>query len=206
MALSVTWSTKVINILQADLTDLGGGVYELDTDQFRKDLNALQASVEGIVFDTTHEHTAPKTLAGTTFARFIEIINGYTIDFEDGQYQVNLVGSNNNILDVKTVNQVSLAVQNTAGLIQISTGSGLSVDQDTKLTSVFNELDSIEGGQGHKKMMRALMAVLCNEMVYTDHGDGTYTICYRDMMNSKDRIVNTGPTAGGRDSATVDLD
>jgi len=212
MALSVTWSTKVINVLQADLTSLGGDVYELDTDQFRKDLNALQASAEGIVFDTTHEHTAPKTLAGTTFARFIEIINGYTVDFEDGQYQVNLVGSNNNILDVKTVNQVSLAVQNSAGLIQISTGSGLSAAQDTTLTNagvnvaaILDELDAIEGTASHKMLMRAMFASICAKMDMTDNGDGTYTMHMRNMADTKDRITVTGPLTGGRTTVSWDM-
>ena len=38
----------------------------------------------------------------------IEIINGYTVTFQDGQYRVRFVGSNNNISDVANLNQVSL--------------------------------------------------------------------------------------------------
>lgn len=200
MALSVTWATKTINVLQADLTFLGGGVYELDTDQFRKDLNALQAGVDGIVFETTHEHTAPKTLAGTTFARFIEIINGYVIDFEDGQYQVNLVGSNNNILDVKTVNQVSLAVQNSAGLIQVSTGSGLSAEQDATLTNINSLLDNIEGTMDHAGMMRLIMAAVTGKL----SGAGTNTVSIRNMSDTKDRIVATVDADGNRTARTLD--
>lgn len=203
MALSVAWSTKVINVLQADLTALGGGVYELDTDQFRKDLNALQANVDGIVFDTTHEHTAPKTLAGTTFARFIEIINGYTIDFEDtgSPYQVNLVGSNNNILDVKTVNNVSLAVQNSAGLIQVSSGSGLSAEQDSTLTAINAELQGIEGIHGHSNLMRGMWAMLAGHISGAEVGQsGTATIS--DMANTKTRITMDFDAHGNRLSVT----
>lgn len=144
MAISITWATKVIFVPQADLTPLGGSVYELDTDQFRKDLNALQASVDGIAFDTTHEHTAPKTLAGVTYARFVEIINGYTVEFENGTYQVNLVGSNNNLMDVKVVNSVSMVPSNSAGLIQVVSGSGLSAEQADMLLEIWrlHALDS----------------------------------------------------------------
>lgn len=201
MALSITWSTKTINVLQADLTSLGGGVYELDTDQFRKDLNALQAGVDGIVFETTHEHTAPKTLAGTTFARFIEIINGYTIDFEDGSYQVNLVGSNNNILDVKTVNSVSLAVQNSAGLIQVSSGSGLSAGQDATLTAINAELQGIEGVFNHSSLMRGIWAMLAGHISGAVSGQsGAATIS--DMNNTKTRITMEFDANGNRTSVT----
>jgi len=116
MAISITWATKVINIPQADLTDLGGGIYELDIDVFRSTLNALQASEEGITELTTHVHNAPVTVAGVTLARVVEIINGYTITFENGTYAVNLVGANSNIADVTNVNSVSIRSANTAGL------------------------------------------------------------------------------------------
>jgi len=200
MGLSVTWATKVINVLKADLTFIGGSVYELDTDQFRKDLNALQASAEGIVFETTHEHTAPKTLAGTTFARFVEIINGYTIDFEDGKYQVNLVGSNNNILDVKTVNQVSLAVQNTAGLIQVSTGSGLSAAQDAKLTAVDAQLSNIEGTYSHQEAMRLMMSAMMGKLLGAD----TSTVDIYDTSGAKIRITASVDMHGNRTLVLLD--
>ena len=34
MALSINWNTLVISVPQADLTSLGGGVYELDANDF----------------------------------------------------------------------------------------------------------------------------------------------------------------------------
>jgi hypothetical protein len=72
-------------------------------------------------------------LGGVTYSRFIEFINGYTITFEDDQYAVNLVGSNNNISDVTNVNQVSVRSQNSAGLITVTSGSGLSTDEHDQL-------------------------------------------------------------------------
>jgi hypothetical protein len=48
----------------------------------------------------------------------IEIINDYTVTFEDGQYAVNLVGANSNIADRVNVNQVSVRAANSAGLVQ----------------------------------------------------------------------------------------
>jgi len=122
MAITVTWATRVINVPQADLTNLGGGVYELDLDVFRLALKVLEASEEGMPELDTHRHNTTVTVAGTTLARTLEIINGYTVTFEDGQYAVNLVGANSNVAQVANVNQVSLRSFNTAGLIEVDTG------------------------------------------------------------------------------------
>lgn len=117
MAISINWATKVINVPQADLTDLGGDVYELDLNDFRLELKSLEASEAGMAFLDTHSHNPPVTIGGVTIGRVIEIINGYTITFEDGQYAVNLVGANSNVSDVANVNQVSIRSANSAGLI-----------------------------------------------------------------------------------------
>jgi hypothetical protein len=129
MAISITWPTKVILIPKADTTLVDAGPPEIrsyDVNTFRQALNDLQDDEEGIVFDTTHEHTPEKTLSGVTYARFVEIINGYTVEFEDGQYQVNLSGANHNIGDVKVANQVSIVIGNSAGLVNISGQGSIS--------------------------------------------------------------------------------
>lgn len=140
MAISINWATKVINIPQSYLTNLGGGVYELDTDQFRLDLKDLEDSEEGMPFETTHNHFTTITVGGVTLARVIEIINGYTVTFENGTYAVNLVGSNNNISDVANVNNVSIRAGNSAGLIQVTSGSGLSATEQERLYKIFQAL------------------------------------------------------------------
>lgn len=117
MAISINWLTKVIFVPQSFLTPLGGNLYELDTNLFRLALKDIEDD-EGIPFLDTHRHNTVVILGGIGYARTIEIINGYTVTFEDGQYAVNLVGSNNNIADVTNVNQVSIRPNNSAGLIQ----------------------------------------------------------------------------------------
>lgn len=133
MALSVDWPTKVITVPQADLTDLGGGVYELDLDTFRLELKSIEASAEGMPFEDMHSHNPPVTVAGVTLQRVVEIINGFSVTFEDGTYAVNLAGANSNVADVANVNQVSIRAFNSAGAIQITSGSGLSAAQDARL-------------------------------------------------------------------------
>jgi len=122
MAISVDWAAKIINVPQADLTPLGGSVYELDLDAFRLALKALEAGAEGMAELDTHSHNTLVTVAGLTLARVVEIINGYTVTFEDGQYGVNAVGANSNLADVLVRNQVSVNTANSAGLIVTAGG------------------------------------------------------------------------------------
>jgi len=119
MPLSVDWSTLVVTVPQSYLTHVSGTLYKLDTNQFRLDLKALEASAIGMPFDDIHRHGAEYTIAGLTYARNIAIINGYTVTFEDGQYAARLDGSNNDIFDegILNRNQVSVIPTNSAGLI-----------------------------------------------------------------------------------------
>lgn len=122
--ITINWATKIINVPKADLTDLGGNLYELDVDAFRLTLKEIEEEAEGIIFPNTHSHNTQVTLSGVTYARTFEIINGYTIEFENGQYTVKCVGANHNIADVKVVNSVSLIIGNSAGLISVNTAGG----------------------------------------------------------------------------------
>ncbi len=126
MAVSVNWATKVITVPQSYCTLLSGSNYEFDVDQFRLDLRGLEDDEAGIPFLPTHNHNTATTLAGATYARAVEIINGYTITFEatGSPWTAVCVGANHNIGDVKNVNHVSLIVGNSAGLIQVDTGGG----------------------------------------------------------------------------------
>ena len=121
MPVTVNWGTKVITVPQSYLTHISGTLYELDTNQFRKDLKALEDDEEGMPFPRTHNHNAEVTVAGVTYARTIEIVNGYSVTFEDGQYSVRLVGSNNNLFDVGAgilnQNQVQVIPTNSGGLV-----------------------------------------------------------------------------------------
>ena len=80
-------------------------------------MQAKEAAEEGIASERIINHNTEVVLGGVTYARTIEVINGYTVTFEDGQYAVNLKGANNNLPDVMNVNQVSLRSANTAGMV-----------------------------------------------------------------------------------------
>lgn len=129
MSLSIDWGTKVISVPQSYLTFLSGSTYEMDVNQFRLDLKDMEDSEEGIIFPDTHSHNTEVTVGGVTLAHVVEIINDYTVTFEDGQYAVNLYGANHNVVDVANLNQVSFRSSNSAGLITVVSGSGVT-EQD----------------------------------------------------------------------------
>jgi hypothetical protein len=119
MAISIDWLNKVINVPRADMLliqTVPSEIRQLDIDSFRLDLKDLEDNTDGMVFQDTHRHNTTVTVGGAVLARVVEIINGYTVTFEDGQYAVNLVGANSNIGDVTNVNQVSVRSSNSAGL------------------------------------------------------------------------------------------
>lgn len=137
--ITIDWgNTYVINIPQADLTFISGTLYELDTDWFRLQLKALEASEEGMPFPVTHDHNAEYTIVGVTYAQKVEILAPYSVQFENGAYSVRLTGSNNNIFDVENgilvQNSVQVISGNSAGLINGGTGG----------TSVWTELEKQE--------------------------------------------------------------
>jgi hypothetical protein len=144
MAITVDPITKIISVPQADITFISGTLYELDTDWFRLQLKAWEASEEGMPFEDTHIHNTEVTVAGTTFFRTIEIINGYSIEFTpDAQWSVRLVGSNNNIFDIQNgilvQNQVQVIPSNSAGNIVVETGvSGLTATEAIQLAEIDN--------------------------------------------------------------------
>lgn len=160
MSISIDWGTKIIFIPKADLTLISANIYSLDVHEFHLWLKDLEDSVEGMAYPDTHKHTTETELAGITYARFVEIINGYTIEFEAGNYAVNLTGANNNLADVTPCNGVSIRSNNSAGLIHTVSGSGVTEQDKLDIADrVWDEAitdHSEDGTMGHwiqKKML-----------------------------------------------------
>ena len=124
MAVTIDYATKSIlvprdymEVVQLAPTE----VRRLDLNVFRLELKSLEDDSDGMAFERTHSHTTGVSVSGAILARVVQIINGYTVTFEDGQYAVNLVGANSNVADVVNVNQVSVRTANSAGLVDLST-------------------------------------------------------------------------------------
>lgn len=191
MAVSIDWATKVITVPQADLTLVTGTLYELDTDAFRLELKSLEDSEEGMPFPATHRHNTEVTVAGVTFARTIEIINGYSITFEDGAYSVRLAGSNNNFFDVENgilnQNTVQVIAQNSAGLIVYGGAASPWIAE-------------IEPGYTAEELIRLIAAAVLGKV----DGAATPTITFRDVNDTTDRIVADVDGDGNRTDVTLD--
>lgn len=122
MAITINPATYVISVPKADLTliqSVPTEIRELDSNQFRHWLDDWMDGEGGIYMPKTHNHNTEVLIDGLAYARTIEILSPYTVTFEDGQYQVNIVGSNNNIHSRRNLNQVSIVPNNSAGLVNV---------------------------------------------------------------------------------------
>ena len=123
MALSIDYLTSIIFVPRADLLlvqSVPSFVYQLNMEGFYREVADLQDDEAGSPYLTAAVNTAPVSVGGVLLARVIQIINGYSVEFEDGQYAVNLSGANTNLQDVAVVNQVSIRPNNSAGLQDLS--------------------------------------------------------------------------------------
>lgn len=137
MAISIDYLTKIILVPRADLIELQNTpsfIYQLNMEWFYRRVSDLQDDQAGSPFVDAVVNTAPVDVGGVLLARVIQVINGYTVEFEDGQYAVNLTGANTNLQDVTQVNQVSVRPNNSAGLqdlsvlLQAAYGNSVAVD------------------------------------------------------------------------------
>jgi hypothetical protein len=183
MALSIDWSALTITVPQADLTFVSGTLYELDTEAFRQELNGIMDDVVGMPFLDPINHNTEVTIAGVTYARFIEIINGYKVEFEDGQYAVRLAGSNNNLFDEGIINrnQVSVIPTNSAGLIR-------NVDAVDDFVEALRT--SIYDGVTFENLMRDVMAMANARIV--ESPDGVFTFYDRDNTTVRYTLTKSG--------------
>jgi hypothetical protein len=135
--------TQVILVPVSFLTLVSGSLYELDVDALRLALKDIEDSPEGMSYVDTHRHNGELVLSGVTYARSVEIINGYTVEFDESildRYTVRCVGANHNLADVKVLNTVSLIIGNSAGLIV--GGSGTAPTASEVATAVWAHADA----------------------------------------------------------------
>ena len=115
----IEWGTKIINVYKTDMVQVQAvptEIWQLDIPTFKVSLGDMLDNVDGMIFPDIFNHNPSVTVGGAVLAKVVEILDPYTITFEDGQYAVNLVGANSNIGDRINVNQVSIRSANSAGL------------------------------------------------------------------------------------------
>lgn len=95
-------------------------IYNHSMTQLHEILRAEEDTEDGRPFPIILEYDKGKTVGGVPLAPSLEISDYYVVEYEDGQYAVNLVGMNTNVADKTVVNQVSVRPQNSAGLTDVS--------------------------------------------------------------------------------------
>jgi hypothetical protein len=206
---TVDWKNKIIFVPKTEsllIQSVPREIRQLDIDQFRLRLKDLEDDAEGMSFLDTHSHSPPVTVGGVTLARVVEIINGYTVTFEDGQYAINLVGANSNIADVTNVNQVSVRSANSAGLTDLSSlqsgsyNGGVSINTTSIYSGTFfpmgtrgfpvnNIADAVEIAR-----LRGLKSIfVANDLYLTDGDFSDYKLTF--IGNSVHIILYIGAGA-----------
>lgn len=221
MAISIDYSGAVyrINIPQSDLTVVSGSLYELDTDQFWKDLKALEAAETGIVYQDTQSHNPTYTVVGVTYAKKVEILNAsnssntdvYEVFFNpDTQYSVRLVGSNNNIFDIQNsilANTVTQIIPtNSAGLQVVTSGSGVTQQdkEDIAALSALEVGDIVVDPSNPVTLKDSLFAILATLTGVAD-GGGTTEITFRNHGDTADAVIMTVDEDGNRTAVTINF-
>ena len=196
MAVSVNWLTGEITVPRADMPIIQASpeIRELDTTQFWLDLKDLEYSADGMPWTDTQVNFPSYTISGIVYAQAFVIIPPYFVTFEDGQYGVSLVGTNNNILDVATQNQVRIASNNSAGLQIVTSGSGVTQqDKDDIENQIFARL--VEAGFSFEQIVRLLAANAAGSII--QQVDGSYVI--KGIDGATDRIEGDDSANNGRD-------
>ena len=119
LEVSIDWGTGVINVAQSGLTLVQSTPFqirEMNINEFRLVLKDLEDDPTGMPYLKTHSHNTEVNLGGVVYARVVEILDPYSITFEDAHYAVNLYGANSNVGDKVNVNSVSVRSANSAGL------------------------------------------------------------------------------------------
>ena len=213
MATTVNWITGEITIPRADMPIVQASpeVRSLDTTAFFDDLKDLEASAEGMPWPDTQRHNLSYTISGVQYAESLEIIAPYFVTFEDGQYRVSLSGTNNNIIDVATANQVGILGNNSAGLIFNAQQSIGQADLDNIADAVWDEPNAehltvgTTGGQldtTHDNSNILLADVATNTALISALNDITAGDVWDEPIAGHVTAGSTGETLNNIDGAT----
>ncbi len=142
---SVDWIAKVLSIPTSDLALVSGTRYRLLMSDFLIEVRRLESEFAGGLWAPQmvgHDNTR-LDFAGVNYAPFDELINGYTLQITGIATRVDLIGSNNNIVDVLIATGVSVVPSNSAGLQVYFSGSGVTEQDKTDIAnSVWSHVEA----------------------------------------------------------------
>lgn len=160
----------------------------------------------GIQYPSIAEATGKTDIGGGVVSDItITLTDNWQIAHAPGNYQAVLKGGQvvgglgaNPIKYVPGV-QIKL-IQSVAGTI-VATGSGLSNEQDARLSNIDSLLSDIENSLDHRQAMRVLLATMAGKV----SGAQSNLISFRDMADLKDRILATVDGNGNRTGIVLDV-
>lgn len=196
MAYSVNWITKVITIPTSDLTLVSGTRYSLDMADFLAEVRRLEWEFsEGLWAAPIVDHTNTRyDFAGINYAPFDDLLNDYTVQFTGVATRVDLLGSNNDLIDVLIPTGVSVVPSNSAGLQIVQTGSGVTQqDKDDITAGVWDELLS---GHETSGTFGYLLGRLFKEGTHKITRSGDIITIYEE--NGIDVMIQYDLSSGGR--------
>jgi len=201
VAYSVDWIAKEITIPTTDLTLISGTRYSLDMADFLAEVRRLEWDpTDGLWAPAIVDHTNTRfDFAGVNYAPFDDLLNGYTVQFSGVVTRVDLLGSNNDLIDVLIVTGVSVVPSNSAGLQIVTTGSGvLPADIDAIEEAIFTRI--VETGFSFEALIRLMASNAAAKVI--QQPDGSYVI--RDVNDTKARITGDDSANSGRDISALD--
>ncbi len=153
MEVIMDWGILNINVPRDEmllLQTVPSEIRQLDLTEFRYAMHDKQDDIAGMPFLHMHEHNPPVLVSGVELAQVVTIVNNYTVTFEDGLYNVNIVGGNSNVGDNVIKNQVGVNTANSAGLqesgiLQYSSYNGVvSLDRTTSNTGTLYPVGNMQ--------------------------------------------------------------
>jgi hypothetical protein len=165
MAFTVDWTNKIVHS-SASITDIP---------VTRNQLRDLEESEIGMLYPPIISYKQIDLGGGSIFPA-IEFVNGYTLQFTSGNYQVkggNLLATINPVAGVFVDRTTSAAYAVTAN------GGGSS-------SNVWDE--NIEGAYNAKQIMQLLASVALGKTTIIDNGNNTATVIFRDLEDTQDRV------------------
>lgn len=138
MAYFVDWIAKHVTIPVSDLTLVSGSNYTLNAADVHNELRRVEWAFDGGLWaDPILKHYSTLVLSGIPKTRSVEMINDYTWGIDASNIVVSMLGIDHNLFDTFIpLNGVSILGNNSVGKQDIESGSGLSAEQDARLTAI----------------------------------------------------------------------
>ncbi len=198
------------------IIDIPVAITAVDVLDLIRDIRQAEATDTGMYHDQIASASGNEELdAGVAVGITVNLLDDWQIRFAAGAYIAKVSGGNlvggieGDPVAYSAEVQVLLIQSAASTTVSVSTGSGLSPEQDAKITAIDNNTTGIpddvwektlESGFSAENMMRLMAAALAGKV----SGAGSGTVVFRDIGDVKDRITADVDSTGNRTAITLD--